>query len=480
VGAVLFAGSTGIAFGRAGSISILIAFGVLALLVLAVVSSTQADIAAVIAVVALMGVTPMSEVKPNELKPVAGHGLLVALGDSYMSGEGAQIFYKEGADEGKKGSPNQCHRAPTAWAAMAGQTKLLFNSVAMLACSGADTYNVRHQGTVKEGERSNIQGNEPGTQLDQVDLLEKELGVKELDPSLVVVSLGGNNAGFSTIGAMCIAPGDCSDKADLWEKTLDQVSRELTSTYQEIRTEFPNAPVLVTAYPIPIFTNTPGTAVKCGQVALSDKDQEFISSFLPKLNATVKEAALKEGFYFLDKMADALEQAHLQLCDPENDGRPGVNFIGLRSVAGIAEQRFNPQNWYHNSLHPNARGHAAMLEVFEEWMAQNPKLGTTKPVPVEAKTSSDANEAPLCDLNPVKKSGTPGCRDLGTKWALGQVSDKLLKDLWLIQFALAAVGAWLLGVAFYAWWKPWWKPQLKPTSPGHPLPHPTKDPPSSP
>jgi hypothetical protein len=270
---------------------------------------------------------------------------------------------------------------------------------------------------------------------------------------------------------MCIAPGDCSDKADLWEKTLDQVSRELTATYQEIRAEFPKAPVLVTAYPIPIFTTTSGTAVKCDQVALSNKDLQFISSFLPKLNATVKEAALKEGFYFLDKMEVALKEAHLQLCDPENDGRPGVNFIGLRSVAGIAEQRFNPQNWYHNSLHPNARGHAAMLEVFEEWKAQNPKLGITKPETADGTEPSDANDPPLCDLNPVKKSGTPGCRDLGTKWALGQVSDKLLKSGWLIQFAVAAVGAWLLGVAFYAWWKPWWKS----TSPGHPLPHPADD-----
>jgi hypothetical protein len=176
VGTALFVVSAWIGFGRAGSISIVVAFGVLALLVLAVVSSTQADIAAVIAVVALMGVTPMSEDKPDELTSGAGPRLLVALGDSYMSGEGAQIFYKEEADKGKKGSPNQCHRAPTAWAAMAGQTIRLFDSVAMLACSGADTYNVRHEGTLKEGERSNVQGNEPGTQLDQVDLLEEKLG----------------------------------------------------------------------------------------------------------------------------------------------------------------------------------------------------------------------------------------------------------------------------------------------------------------
>ena len=66
-------------------------------------------------------------------------------------------------------------------------------------------------------------------------------------------------------------------------------------------------------------------------------------------------------------MQKSLADAHLQLCDQDNDKRPGINFIGLRSVGGFAEQRFNPKNWYHNSLHPNERGHAAMLQVFEQW-----------------------------------------------------------------------------------------------------------------
>lgn len=458
VGAGLLFGSAGIAFARAGSPSILIAFGALALLVLAVVSSTQADIAAVIAIVALMGVTSVSENKPDDLVPKAGEGqrLLVALGDSYMSGEGAQIFYEEEADAAEKGNPNQCHRAPTAWAALAGQSDLLFDSVAFLACSGADTNNVRHQRPLLlEDEKPSKQGNEPGTQLDQVNLLKQKLGVKDLEPSLVVISLGGNNAGFSTIGAMCIAPGDCSDEAKLWEETLDQVSRELTATYKEVRAAFRTAPVLVTAYPLPIYAPG-GNVVKCEQAALSKKDLQFINTFLPKLNATVKEAALKEeGFFFLDKMAYALANAHLQLCDPDNDGRPGVNFIGLRSVGGVAEQRFNPQNWYHNSLHPNARGHAAMLEVFQEWRAGELKAD---PAVVEVEKPPDATKEPLCDLSKVKGSTTPGCRDLGTKWMLGQVSNKLVAEWWVVLFAMGALGAWLLGIAFYAWWKPWWTP----------------------
>ena len=146
---------------------------------IAIVSSTQADIAAVIAAVALMGVTPMSETKPKDLNPQPGDAVLVALGDSYMSGEGAQLL--RAADEGGN---NRCHRAPTAWAAVAGQTNRLFDSVAFFACSGASTDNVRRTRTPTEpgdGE-STPQSNEPGTQLDQVDVLKKDWGTHSPRP----------------------------------------------------------------------------------------------------------------------------------------------------------------------------------------------------------------------------------------------------------------------------------------------------------
>ena len=129
--------------------------------------------------------------------------------------------------------------------------------------------------------------------------------------------------------------------------------------------------MLVTAYPAPIRTTESGEPVSCDEVALSKKDMEFVSGFVTQLNDTIERVATAKRFYFLDGMERALADAHLQLCDKQNGKRPGINFIGLRSVGGVAEQRFNPVNWYHNSLHPNERGHAAMLQVFEEWRATN-------------------------------------------------------------------------------------------------------------
>jgi hypothetical protein len=275
----------------------------------------------------------------------------------------------------------------------------------------------------------------------------------------VVVGLGGNDAGFSTIGMMCLAPGDCIDERDLWEGTLPDVGNALAATYDEIRREFPSAPVLVTAYPAPIHTKASGEPVSCDEVALSKKDMAFVAGCVTQLNDTIERAATAKRFYFLDGMERALADAHLQLCDKQNGKRPGINFIGLRSVGGVAEQRFNPVNWYHNSLHPNERGHAAMLQVFEEWRATNknpdrdaPVSGTIVPI------GTGKPQKPPCDLLGGGTSTTERCVDKGAAWARGQLADTLLwPGFWALQIALATLGAWLLAVALFGSRKPWWR-----------------------
>jgi hypothetical protein len=51
----------------------------------------------------------------------------------------------------------------------------------------------------------------------------------------------------------------------------------------------------------------------------------------------VREISEESGFYYVNTTETALSDVHLQLCDPVNDGRPGLNFVGLRSVRGTAE-----------------------------------------------------------------------------------------------------------------------------------------------
>jgi hypothetical protein len=178
----------------------------------------------------------------------------------------------------------------------------------------------------------------------------------------------------------------------------------------------------------------------------------------------VQKTSDEFGFYYVDTIETALAGPRLQLCDRRNDGRPGLNFVGLRSVRGAAEQRFNPANWIHSSLHPNERGHAALLRAFRTWLAQQPQpLPARAPIrPASARDlqraldtwSQDApkqaqtavNKAGPCDLF---ETSADGCRTQGSDWALGQIRYMLLGGgLWLCLFA--AAGALAVAVGFFA------------------------------
>jgi hypothetical protein len=434
--------------------SLLASAGVLALglLAVAMASSTLADIAVVLAVLAFMGVTPHQATEPDALSPGRGDDVLVALGDSYMSGEGASVFYS-GTDDGGQ---NGCRRSPTSWAAMAGQQHP-YDGLVFLACSGARTRNVlthpdpKHDPAAepKDEKEPRRQQGEADTQL---RMYTDRLAADDFTPGLVVLSIGGNDAGFSTIGLMCLAPGNCGEKDDLWLDGLDQVEASLDATYAEVHEKFTNTPVVVIPYPDPIYEDEDDPDAACSQVALTDPERRFINTFIASLNERVTRAAGRYGFHVLTDMEDALATSGLQLCHPRNDGRPGLNFIGLRSVNGIPEQRFNPANWSHNSLHPNERGHAAMLRTFQNWRAAKGDLPdrterTTdgESAPADGAAENAVAPRPPCDLLDVTPAG---CRQQGQAWALRQTGEWALRDGLLV--LLATAGAWTASVALFA------------------------------
>jgi hypothetical protein len=404
-------------------------------------SGTLADVFAVLGIIALMGVTPEQEPLPAALQPGPDQRVLVALGDSYMSGEGADTYY-EGTDTGGE---NQCRRAPTAWAVQAAQR--YFDGLVFLACSGARTYNVRYDEPGIQTPEPRPQDGEPGTQLDQYEDLRDERGV---DPDLVVISIGGNDAGFSTIGKACAVPGSCDtpDMRGWFTEELPQVERELESTFQQVRQTFPDTPVAITAYPDPIYME-PGEREPCDDLALSAGDVRFVKTFLERLNDAVEAAADANGLAYVEETELALARAGMQLCDPVNGSRPGVNFVGLRSVSGLADQRFNPLNWIHNSFHPNERGHAALLRAFDTWWAETGSdLAGPGPLPEGTDMMEGVEIDPQCDLV-GDGMDQPSCRSNADDWTLHQLAQAAIP--WSLVVLLVAVPAWLFSVAFFGW-----------------------------
>ena len=379
--------------------------GAAVVLVLAIVSDTHADVALVLAGLTLLAAAPAEEVAPEALTAGAGKNILVALGDSYMSGEGASAFFA-GTDDG---GGDECRRAPSAYAVKVVTAARRFDHVTFFACSGARTYNV--VASSDDPADAAAQRGEPGTQIDQL----KALG-PSFHPALVIISLGGNDAGFSTIGETCLAPGDCSSQRTLFEGNLPDVQRALVAAYTSVKKSLPGVPIVAVPYPQPI-----AAAEHCDGVALSKGERAFVRGFLDELDARIQSAAQQAGIYYLADMKDSLAKQHLQLCDSRKRAA-GVNFLDVASVKGLAAQRFSPLNWLHNSLHPNERGHLAMLTTLGTWLDANANVlargQEAGSPPAAAVPGAVAEPEPQCSMT---AGGDENCKAIARKWMLQQV-----------------------------------------------------------
>src|ERR1017187_5737058 len=121
----------------------------------------------------------------------------VALGDSYSSGVGTRVFYKE------EGS---CSRSPDAYGPRIAAARAY--SLSFQACSGATTTEVNS----------------------------KQLGTLSTSTSLVTITIGGNDAGFSNVIINCalyyFTCGSAISEADSFIK--NKLPALLDTTYNDI------------------------------------------------------------------------------------------------------------------------------------------------------------------------------------------------------------------------------------------------------
>ncbi len=182
----------------------------------------------------------------------------VALGDSYSAGLGVAGSYTGGACERSGGA------FPALWSAAHPRAQALF-----VACSGADTASV----------------------------IRLQVPALTAATTLVSVTVGGNDVGFSTIMSTCALHGTaaCKDAVDSAEGiTRNALPGRLDATYQAIRARAPAARVVVLSYPLFYQLHV----WFC--IGLSEAARAKVDEGIDLIDDTIAAAAARAGFTFAD------------------------------------------------------------------------------------------------------------------------------------------------------------------------------------
>ena len=208
----------------------------------------------------------------------------VALGDSYSSGVGAGNYIA---------SSGSCDRSTNAYSALwaAAHAPASYNSV---ACSGATTTTVNNT----------------------------QLSALSAATTLVSITIGGNDAGFSNIMETCVLDGTSACVAAVQQAenfgntTLPGL---LDTTYNGIRSHAPNATVVVLGYPVFYQLGT-----FC--IGLSSTSRAKIDEGINLIDGIIGAAAARHGFTFGD--VRNIFVGH-QLCSGGTKWLHALNFTDL-------------------------------------------------------------------------------------------------------------------------------------------------------
>jgi lysophospholipase L1-like esterase len=183
----------------------------------------------------------------------------VALGDSYSSGVGTRVFYEESGS---------CKRSPDAYGPKVAAAKGY--TLSFQACGGATSPEVN----------------------------EKQLGTLSSTTSLVTITIGGNDAGFSNVIINCalyyFTCGSAINEAN--EFIAKKLPGLLETTYKDIRAKATTAKVVVLGYP-KLFTKE-GTT--CNVNFLTSSNEKKMNETAEKLDAVIKARAEALKFTFVN------------------------------------------------------------------------------------------------------------------------------------------------------------------------------------
>lgn len=263
------------------------------------------------------------------------------LGDSYLSGQGftppaidafGQLVL--GYEPDTNSANNSCFRVSTSWGlTLAQHFQAQSKDVLFVACSGATTAHV-----TTNPQFPTSPPNVPGG-LPQIEELIRFNELKPVD--VVLLTVGGNDAGFVNQITSCLMQTTCSP-ADhpVLSQDVDSgrtvLEERLVEVVRQIRDVAPQATILVAGYP----SILPLSGVSCDDVGNMSVDNiAALQQYLRAINQSVRAGAISGGAHYLD-VSKALKGIHL--CSPTS---AGVNPIGVRVFS---------------AMHPTVMGHNAI------------------------------------------------------------------------------------------------------------------------
>ncbi|HWU20681.1 MAG TPA: SGNH/GDSL hydrolase family protein [Nocardioides sp.] len=187
----------------------------------------------------------------------------VALGDSYSSGVGTRTYIDDGTS---------CQRSTYAYPYLVAQQKGY--ALNFQACSGATT--------------STVTSN--------------QLGALSSTTRYVTISVGGNDAGFTSVITECAKPAwmsDCNGKVATAQSFItNTLPGRLNTLYTSIRSRAPYAKVVVVGYPH-LFMGEDCNAATW----FSPSDESLLNQTADLLDSKLSSAASGHGFTFVNPVS---------------------------------------------------------------------------------------------------------------------------------------------------------------------------------
>jgi lysophospholipase L1-like esterase len=225
----------------------------------------------------------------STVQPAAAAGAnYVALGDSYSAGVGAGSYIA---------ASGSCERSTKAYSQLWADSHAPA-SYRSVACSGATT----------------------------ADVTSNQLAALSSGTTLVSITIGGNDVGFSTVLQDCVLYGTntCVSEINAAENQARAIlPGRLNALYSAIQSRSPSARVVVLSYPR--FYDT--SVWFC--VGLSDTSHKKINEGADVLDGITQSAAAGHGFAFAD-VRSRFAAGH-EICDGGNSWLHAVDVVDITS-----------------------------------------------------------------------------------------------------------------------------------------------------